>query len=308
MTRKMITCLILWLTGLGSMIAETNKQPRLEPNVIGYLPDYRLTKSALANVSKCTDIVFFGSEILADGSIKMAGQNTEGLKKLRTTCQKSKTKLHLCLGGWKKDTHYPTVTSDPKLRAKVIANLIELKKKHAFHGVDYDWEYPKTKAEMKGFIALCRETKLRLGKDFLVTAAFHPRHKIPKGLVEQLDRIHLMTYDLEAPHCAISHSQAAIKQWTARGVPPEKLCIGIASYARDLKDRSKVKTYEQMFQKHGEKIHKTMPVGGFFGDNQQSALQKLKLAKKEKLAGVIIWEIGQTPAGENSILKLFPQN
>ncbi|MFT6861474.1 MAG: hypothetical protein ACJAVK_000026 [Akkermansiaceae bacterium] len=33
-----------------------------------------------------------------------------------------------------------------------------------------------------------------------------------------------------------------------------------------------------------------------------------KKQEKEKLAGVIIWEIGQTPTGENSILKLFPRN
>lgn len=160
---------------------------------------------------------------------------------------------------------------------------------------------------MDGFIALCRETKSRLGKDFLITAAFHPRHKIPGGLVEQLDRIHLMTYDLEPPHCSIAHSRAAIEQWTSQGIPREKLCIGIASYARDLKDRARVKTYEQLFQEHGKIVHQTMPVDGFFGDNQKSAHQKLTFAKKEKLAGVIIWEIGQTPAGENSILKLFPQ-
>ena len=276
--------------------------------MIGYLPDYRLTGNALANVSKCTDVVFFGSEILGDGAIKMAGKNTKGLTDLQSACRKSKTRLHLCLGGWKKDTHYPAITADPKLRAKVIGELLKLRKEYDFDGVDYDWEYPKTKAEMAGFISLCRETKIRLGKDFLVTAAFHPRHKIPKGLVEQLDRIHLMTYDLEPPHCAIAHSHAAIKQWTSQGIPREKLCIGIASYARHLKNRAKIKTYEQLFQDHGKTVHQTMPLDGFFGDNQQSAFQKLTLAKREKLAGVIIWEIGQTPTGENSILKLFPRN
>jgi GH18 family chitinase len=306
MKHKMFTCLVLWITGLGAVIGETAGIK--EPKVIGYLPNYRLTENALANISKCTDVVYFGSEILGDGRIKMAKQDTQDLQRLRTACQTNNTKLHLCLGGWKKDTHYPTVTADPKLRAQVIDDLIKLKKKHPFNGVDYDWEYPKTEAEMTGFIALCRETKLRLGKNFLVSAAFHPRHKIPKELVAQLDRIHLMTYDMEAPHCAISHSQAAIAQWTARGVPREKLCIGIASYARDLNDRAKVKTYQQMFQEHGKIIHQTLPVDGFFGDNQKSALQKLKLAKKEKLAGVIIWEIGQTPAGVNSILKHFPEN
>ena len=308
MTRRMITGLILALTGLGPANADKPETGESSPKIIGYLPDYRLTGNALANVAKCTDVVFFGSEILGDGSIKMAGQNTQALAKLQKACRKNNAKLHLCLGGWKKDTHYPKVTADPKLRDKVIDELLKLRRKHGFHGVDYDWEYPKTKAEMEGFIALCRETKSRLGKDFQVTAAFHPRHKIPKGLVEQLDRIHLMTYDLEAPHCAISHSRTAIEEWTSQGIPSQKLCIGIASYARDLKDRAKVKTYEQLFKEHGKTVHQTMPVNGFFGDNQKSALQKLDLAKKEKLAGVIIWEIGQTPAGKDSILKLFPPN
>jgi L-asparaginase len=59
--------------------------------VIGYLPDYRLTKNALANVSKCTNVVFFRSEILGDATITMARQKTAGLKKLRIACQKRKT-------------------------------------------------------------------------------------------------------------------------------------------------------------------------------------------------------------------------
>ena len=220
MIQTMIASLLLWLAFPGPGIARTPQKQ--EPKIIGYLPDYRLSGDALDNVPRCTDVVFFGSEILGDGTIRLAGKTSEGLGKLKDACKKSQTKLHLCLGGWKKDTHYPTVTAKPALRAKVIGELLELKEAHGFDGVDYDWEYPETPAEMKGFISLCRETKKQLGKDFLVTAAFHPRHKIPRGLVAQLDRIHLMTYDLEAPHCALDHSHAAIKQWTSQGIPPEK--------------------------------------------------------------------------------------
>lgn len=301
MVRTLIKALFFFFTGPTILAAESPS-----PRVIGYLPDYRLNDTAFGNVPKCTDIVFFGSEILADGTIKFAGQKNPSFEKLKSTCQKHQVRLHLCLGGWKKDTHYPKVTADPALRAKVVESVLALKKAHGFEGVDYDWEYPKTKDEMNGFIALTRETNERLGKNFDVTAAFHPRHKIPKGLVDQLDRIHLMTYDLKELHCAIAHSHWAIKDWTARDVPREKLCIGIASYARDIKDWSKVKTYQQMFQEHGKTIHENMPAGGYFGDNQQTAFQKYNLARKDKLAGVIIWEIGQTPSGDDSILKLLP--
>lgn len=276
------------------------------PKIIGYLPDYRLAENAFANVSKCSDVVYFGSEIAEDGSIKMADSNPKDLKKLQETCSKHHVDLHLCLGGWKKDTHYAKVCADPKLRAKVIESLKALQKKYHFKGVDYDWEYPRTDSEMAGFILLCKETHEQMGKAFLVTAAFHPGHDIPKGLADQLDRIHLMTYDLANPHCSIDHSRAAIKKWTARGIARDKLCIGIASYARNEKDRSKVKTYQQLLQEHGKAVHTTMPVGGFFGDNQQSAFQKIKLAQTEKLGGVIIWELGQSPAGKDSILHKFP--
>ena len=278
------------------------------PKVIGYLPEYRLADNAFANVSKCSDVVYFGSEISEDGTIKMADSNPKGLKKLQESCKEHKVDLHLCLGGWKKDTHYAKVCADPKLRAKVIASLKALQKKYGFQGVDYDWEYPRTDAEMAGFILLCKETHEQMGKDFLVTAAFHPGHDIPQGLADQLDRIHLMTYDLANPHCSIDHSHAAIKKWTTQGIAPEKLCIGIASYARNEENRSDVKTYQQLIQEHGKTSHTTMPVNGYFGDNQQSAHQKLQLAQKEKLGGVIIWELGQSPAGENSILHKFPSN
>lgn len=298
--RRILTTFVLALITAFLVHAEQSTK------VIGYLPDYRLADNAFANVSKCTDVVYFGSEITEDGTIKMADSNLKGLKKLQETCTKHRVDLHLCLGGWKKDTNYPKVCADPKLRAKVIESLKALQKRYSFKGVDYDWEYPRTDAEMAGFILLCKETHEQMGEDFLVTAAFHPGHDIPKGLADQLDRIHLMTYDLANPHCSIGHSRAATKKWTGQGIARDKLCIGIASYARNEKDRSRVKTYQQLLQEHGKSVHTNMPVQGFFGDNQQSALEKLQVAQKEKLGGVIIWELGQSSAGEDSILHKFP--
>lgn len=124
MIRTTTAILTFWLFGLGAAFAQTAEKQKPELRVIGYLPDYRLTGNALTQIPRCTDIVFFGSEILEDGTIKLAAKNTLKFAQLQNDCQKSKTKLHLCLGGWKKDIHYPAVTAQPNLRKKVIDELV----------------------------------------------------------------------------------------------------------------------------------------------------------------------------------------
>ncbi|MFC4992473.1 glycoside hydrolase family 18 protein [Rubritalea tangerina] len=271
-------------------------------DLIGYLPSYRVNEQALRAAGGCTDVVYFGSEMQADGSIQLPEGARKQLKQLRKVCKSKRVRMHLCIGGWGKDKHFAGVTSSEEKRSHFLGELRMLVEEFDFVGVDYDWEYPRTEAEMRGFVALCEETKKGLGKRFMVTAAFHPKHDIPKALLDALDRVHLMTYDMGGKHCAIEHSERAIQKWKGKGVDGDKICTGVAFYARKLDDRNQVKTYAQMREEFGPDVAKKMPQGGYFGDNVTSCEAKAALVKKEKIRGLIIWEIGQDAAGEDSLM------
>ena len=262
----------------------------------------------MKQIKYCTDIVYFGSEITADGKIKLPANGKRDLHYLAKECHKRKVRLILCLGGWGKDKYFPVVSQDSKLRLTLLKEINELRKKYKLKGVDYDWEYPRTDEEMKNFTALCSETQKKFPDKFLVTAAFAPSHNIPKALTDTLDRVHLMTYDMGREHCHINHSKHAIQKWKANKVPNEKICIGAAFYARNINNRADVKTYGQLIEEHGNVVKTTMPVADYFSDNEQSLKEKLQLIKENKIKGLIIWEIGQDTFGEDSLLKFLYKN
>lgn len=271
-------------------------------DIIGYLPNYRVNEQTLKRAKLCTDIVYFGSELTESGKIKTPAEFDEHLTELHKLCKKHKIRLQLCLGGWAKDKHFPTVTASETKRENFLTELKAIQEKYHIDGVDYDWEYPRTKEEMTNFVKLCSATKSELGNNFLVTAAFPPSHKIPLALTESLDRIHLMTYDLPGKHCDISYSKKAIKDWKANKVPENKICIGTAFYARKIDQRDEIKTYAQLINEYGVSKVRNMPVDGYFSDNQSSCQAKARLVRKEKVRGVIIWELGQDSNDRSSLL------
>ena len=263
--------------------------PRMR--LLGYLPNYRMSDAVLTTFGNYTDIVYFGAEIAADGSVTMSEKHRAGLIKISETPEP--VKIHFCLGGWGKDKHFASVTADPQKRKRLVDDLIRLQREYDFHGVDYDWEYPRSPAELENFGSLIRETQERFYPAFEVSAAFSPVHNVPKVIWEHLDRVHLMTYDLGPEHCAVYHSVNAIKRFKKLGIPDEKLTIGAAFYARHQNNHGNVKTYADLVRTFGKDVASDNRVGGYFYDNPKSLEQKIKLVKKSRIAGVIIWEIGQ---------------
>lgn len=116
-------------------------------DVIGYLPEYRVNQQTLGTLKHCTDVVYFGSEIGADGNIVFPKNAATQLGQIRTSIQNqkrpNKTRLILCLGGWAKDKHFPAVTSSKEKRQRFADSLLKAVKTYHFDGVDLDWKYPK---------------------------------------------------------------------------------------------------------------------------------------------------------------------
>jgi GH18 family chitinase len=274
-------------------------------DIIGYLPDYRVNPNTLSQIQYCTDVIYFGSELTENGEIKSPEKVNEHLRAISEECNKHKVRLHFCLGGWGKDKHFPAVTASKEKTDTSLKGLKRIAEAYNIKGVDYDWEYPRTDEEMNNFVKFCRETKRQMPLDFMVTAAFHPAHKLPKALSKELDRVHLMTYDLGGEHSAPSHARQAIQQWRAHGTPNSKICIGAAFYARKLNDRNQVKTYAQLLKETNGQAATQMPINGYFGDNRTIIKEKYKLITEEKIRGIIIWELGQDATGEDSLTKLL---
>lgn len=298
--KQIFLLLALHLSAAHSVLATNDTAQK---KLIGYIPSYAISAETLPLIDYYTDVVFFGPEIAADGKVQFSKGGVEKLKMLNTYLTDKKIRVHFCLGGWGKDKHFPSVCADAGKRKILVNDLTALQKTYGFSGVDLDWEYPRKKSEMANFTLLIKEMQASLPAKIEVTAAFNPLHKPPRSLTQHLDRVHLMTYDIGNKHCNVEHAKKAIADWRKLGLTNDQLTIGAAFYSRHMEDRNNVLSYQRLHKKFGDKVATQMPVQGYYFDNKTTLKQKVRLLVKEKIAGMIVWQIAHDARGESSLAK-----
>ncbi|KFD62705.1 hypothetical protein M514_09163 [Trichuris suis] len=180
-------------------------------------------------------------------------------------------KVLLSLGGWSFGTKkFKNMSSSAELRTSFIASLMRFLRKYSFDGFDLDWEYPDTASDRLAMVELCKAIAERFhwenrrGKKpaLLLTAAVAAgQDKIEKAydvpalarqcIFTYLDFVNVMTYDfhgswetktgINSPFSVGgSRSQwdstlstvSAINFWVAKGMPKEKIVVGLPTYGR----------------------------------------------------------------------------
>lgn len=140
-------------------------------------------------------------------------------------------RIMMVVGGWdythdggKSVKNYRRAVSTPSLRKRLAASCLRLMKGYQFDGIDIDWEYPRPDdaanyaAALKEIRRLLSKENLQRGnKPYQLTiagsggAAYLSRYynHLPQ-IVQQLDYINLMTYDLAGAWDSVSNHQAAL--------------------------------------------------------------------------------------------------
>eukprot|EP00897_Mesotaenium_endlicherianum_P009418 jgi/Mesen1/8504/ME000480S07853 len=147
-------------------------------------------------------------------------------------------------------------------RAAFAASAVTWARKHAFDGLDIDWEFPQTAGERANFVLLLRALRAAIAADaaaapggarrpaLLLSAAvsaWGPQvdtsYDVP-AVAKLLDLVNVMTYDLHGSweaqtgeHTALQDARAPVlsvagsaRAWLSRGLPRGKLNLGLAMY------------------------------------------------------------------------------
>jgi len=194
----------------------------------------------------------------------------------------------ISVGGWTWSGNFSDAALTPASRALFASSCADFMEDYGFDGIDIDWEYPgggglpsntSRPEDTQNFTLLLEALRNELnargaqnGRDYLLTiAAPSGGDKIANIEVEQvhplLDFINVMTYDFNGAWSPISNfnaplyaspsdptttqgmnADAVIQAYLGRGVPSDKLVLGVPFYGRAVQGVANVNA--GLFQSH----------------------------------------------------------
>jgi GH18 family chitinase len=299
----LVIVIVPWFRVAADVQAPGGDRRRADFLVVGYLPDYRLDSFDPERARLLTDLIYFSIQPDATGGINSDRIRPDILAALRRAKEAHDTRLTLCVGGWERSRAFPALAASRNAREQFAKNLVAFCAKNHFDGVDVDWEHPRNEAEQQNYATLLVELK----------AAFQPRHlslsiamagwqDIPAKGLAAVDRIHLMAYDADGRHSTPEFAEAEVARLVKKGAPREKICLGLPFYGRSIQGRSKTMTYADLVDKYRPAAD-VDEVDGLYFNGATTIERKTRYALDHKLAGVMVWEIGQDAKGEHSLLR-----
>ena len=283
--------------------------------VIGYLPG-RSVDTASIPFHRLTHINFAFAIPAKNGGGLDALRNWDKLTALVKKAHANNVQVFISIGGWSigdgggDDSRFHKMAQSKEERNYFITETMQLVSDYNLDGVDVDWEYPDIEnRSAEDNVLLMKELADALhAKNKKLTAAVVHYGNQGRGtkseIFEIVDWLNLMAYDDDkgqpVPHSPYSLAEKSINYWVKeRGLPPEKAVLGLPFYG---KPRGKVTIYKDLVNAGADPKGDNYKDSVFYnGINTIKA--KTQLAVKQKLAGVMIWEISQDTNDDRSLLK-----
>lgn len=231
----------------------------------------------------------------------------------------AKKKIFLSIGGWGigdapgDDTRFHTMAETASGRASFIASSLKMVREYNFDGIDLDWEYPDEDSPSADhyvlLVSALADSLHKKGKQ-LTAAVISYGNKgggIKKEAFDKMDWINLMAYDDDygpdyvKAHSPYSLALKSLQYWlNERGLPPHKAVLGLPYYAK--RGMGNYGPSYRDLLKDGASPYDDYWKGNFYNGIHTIQL-KTQLALDQKLAGVMVWEVGLDSNDENSLAK-----
>jgi len=217
-----------------------------------------------------------------------------------------------CSGDWQ-------ALLQPANRATVVNGLVQFVNTYGLDGVDVDLEGALlTAIDRAGhytpFIQSLRNALP--GKLITAATASYEGGMIPVSSLPWFDFVTIMSYDAVGPgwgqvgaeHAPYSLAQSNITTWQQRGLPKDKLVLGVPFYGYGFNGYAAAYSFADILNQFGTAAAQRDVVGtlcascGYVTYNGIPTIKaKTRLALQHG-AGVMIWELSQDATGANSLL------
>jgi len=289
--------------------AHLTTSPKDTFRIIGYVTDgYPLMKQI--PYSQLTHINYAFVIPDDDGSLRPIANGWK-LKELVTYAHENNVKVLVSVGGWGWDDEFEALAADATSRARFVDALDQFAQDYALDGIDIDWEYPGPGQESaQNFVTLMTELKARVqpqGK--LLTTAVVALGKTGEDILPEIfdlvDFMNIMAYDGGGQnHSSYEYAVQALDFWSSRGLPKEKMVLGVPFYARP-SEASYRKLVENDPQAALQDVTEYLGAKVFY--NGIPTMQSKTELALQRGSGIMIWELSQDTLDDTSLLNAIFQ-
>ncbi len=238
----------------------------------------------------------------SDGTFKTLN-NSWKLEEIVTAAHEKNVRVSIAVGGWGWDNEFEAMAAVPEARSAFVQNLVAVVDQYHLDGVDIDWEYPDQGQSAQNFLALMKELRRTLPEKEISTAVISFGDDtglgIPSEVFELVDYVNVMTYDGDI-HGSLVEFEKGLEYWSGRGVPKEKINIGVPFYTRP-SEISFAKLVQ--FDPAAAQVDSFEYNGSPEKYNGIPAVQaKTKLAM-QNAGGIMFWALDHDAQGEYSLVN-----
>lgn len=277
--------------------------------IIGYVTDWDVVVSQI-QFDKLTHINYAFLIPNKDGAFADIA-NEWKLKEIVAQAHAHNVKVLISVGGWGWDDEFEALAADAQTRATFVSELNQFVLTYQLDGADIDWEYPGPEpGSAENFAALMQELEAVLkpqGK--LLTAAVVAAGATGDGILPEaldvMDFVNVMAYDGPgANHASMDYAEKALKYWSGRGLPPEKLVLGVPFYSRP----NQV-PYRKLVTSDGDAVNadELKYFGGVEYYNGQPTIRAKTELALDRASGIMIWALAHDTTDDTSLLNVIYQ-
>ncbi|MEL7647352.1 MAG: glycosyl hydrolase family 18 protein [Sedimentibacter sp.] len=245
-------------------------------------------------------------------------KNPEQLKELVEKAHKDGTKVFISLGGWSYEGNmlepvFKELASTDVKREIFIENVCAMVDEYNLDGVELDWEHPnKGTADIYEKLVIELSDALNLkGKE--LTAALNgswyedwaaeDTSVITERCLERFSFINVMAYDMNnADHSPIWFFENSISYWLNRGLPHEKIIMGIPLYAKP-----SWKQYRHLVAENPEYAFTdyapTTPLESYY--NGINTLREKTVIALNRAGGLMLFDVNEDTNDQYSIVSMI---
>ncbi len=322
-TRIGILMVILLVINLGlasSLAADTegNTAKGNDFKVIGYYSGSLFNEPIeKLQTDKLTHIIYAFLIPQEDGNL-ITLEKPDQLRELVEQAHNDGAKVFIALGGWSYQgkplvTVFESVAASDEKRALLVKNVCSLVKEYKLDGVELDWEHP-SQSSIVNYEKLVVDLKAALDKDEKeLTAALNGAWSTTAGpevsklmtdvCLKSFSFINVMAYDMNnAEHSPLWFADTSINYWLNRGVPAEKIILGMPLYARP-----SWKQYRHLVAENPEYAyvdHAADATQESYYNGLNTLREKTYIAMK-KAGGVMLFDVNEDTEDETSVVSMI---